>query len=209
MLQSLLLLLILLAPPAALSEERSKPVILILGDSLSAGYGLDAQAGWVQLLKQKLGDSGLDYQVVNASVSGETTRGGLSRLPALLERHRPQWVWIQLGANDGLRALPLPAMRENLEQMARQAHAAGARAVLFQMHIPSNYGPDYAQGFAESFSDVANALEVPLVPFLLGPFAFDPDLFQADGIHPAAEAQPLMLEVVWNAVGPLLAGQDS
>ena len=207
MLRSLLLSLMLLVPPMALSEDRSNPVIpviLVLGDSLSAGYGLDVEAGWVHLLKQKLEAEGLPHAVVNASISGETTRGGLSRLPALIERHDPAWVLIQLGGNDGLRALPITAMRENLKKMIRLSQESDAVPVLFQMFIPANYGPDYTQQFSDSFSDLSELFEVPLVPFLLESFAFNQDMFQADGIHPSADAQPLMLDIIWGAIGPLL-----
>lgn len=179
------------------------PVILVLGDSLSAGYGLDAGQGWVSLLEQKLKSQGSAYRVVNASVSGETTAGGLARLPTLLERHRPAFVLVELGGNDGLRALPLDALRVNLEKIVARSRAAGATPVLFEMRIPENYGPTYSEAFTRSFTGVAAAQEVPIVPFLLKDFATDPDFFQDDGIHPSAAAQPHILGAIWPTLQPL------
>lgn len=200
-LHALLLLAGLALLPARAAEP---PVILVLGDSLSAGYGLPRNTGWVSLLEQRLKSQGLDHRVVNASISGETSAGGLARLPAALAQHRPRWVLIELGANDGLRALPLTALRRNLETMVQLSRAAGATPLLFEMRIPSNYGPAYTEGFTRSFGEVAEAQSVPLVPFFLAAFATDPAAFQADGIHPAASAQPAMLEAVWAVLQPLL-----
>lgn len=178
--------------------------MLVLGDSLSAGYGLDADTGWVHLLEQKLKSQGLPHTVVNASISGETTAGGLARLPTLLDRHRPQLVLVELGGNDGLRALPLKALRANLEKIVDLCSTAGATAVLFEMRIPENYGPTYTEAFTHTFTAVAQARKVPLVPFLLAPFATDAAAFQADGIHPSAKAQPQILATVWPSIEPLL-----
>lgn len=204
----MLLLSLVLAPPAfaknAAAPGTGKPVILVLGDSLSAGYGLDAGDGWVALLEQKLKSQALPHAVVNASVSGETTSGGLARLPALLQRHRPQMVLVELGGNDGLRALPIKAMRGNLERIVDTSAKAGATAVLFEMRIPANYGPAYSEQFTRTFTEVAQAKQVPLVPFLLGSFGADPRAFQDDGIHPSAAVQSRILDTIWPSLQPLL-----
>jgi acyl-CoA thioesterase-1 len=181
------------------------PTILVYGDSISAGYGLDNGAGWVPLLQQKLQMQGPAYAVVNASVSGETTAGGLARLPAALDRSHPALVLIELGANDGLRGQPLDAMHANLAAMIDLIRAAHARALLFEMRIPTNYGPLYGNRFTQVFGDVAKQKQVPLVPFFLSAIATDRDRwFQEDGIHPNAQAQPLMLNAVWGVLAPLL-----
>lgn len=198
----ILLLSCLLCLPVA--HATSKPVVLVLGDSLSAGYGLDADTGWVHLLEQKLKSQGLPHTVVNASISGETTAGGLARLPTLLDRHRPQLVLVELGGNDGLRALPIKSLRSNLERIIDLSSTAGATAVLFEMRIPENYGVTYTEAFTRSFTEVASSKNVPLVPFLLEPFATDPAAFQADGIHPSAKVQPQILDTVWPSLQPLL-----
>ena len=164
----------------ATAAERDAPVIVVLGDSLSAAYGIDARQGWVSLLQARLEHEGLPHRVVNASVSGETTAGGLARLPRLLQRHTPDWVLIELGGNDGLRGLPVPELQRNLARMVALSQAAGARPVLFEMMIPSNYGPAYTGQFAKSFRTVAEASGAALVPFMLAPFATDPDAFLAD-----------------------------
>lgn len=181
------------------------PTILVWGDSLSAGYGLDAKRGWVALLDQKLKSQALDYAVVNASVSGETTSGGVARLPAALDRYHPSVVLIELGGNDGLRALPVEKMRANLETMIAAARGAGAQPVLFAMRIPSNYGPAYTERFKQTFDDLAATKKTPLVPFFLGAIAADiPRWFQDDGLHPNASAQPQLLDAVWPTLAPLL-----
>jgi len=191
-----------LAMPLAARAET--PTILVLGDSLSAGYGLDIDDGWVALLQARLDAQGYDWQVVNASISGDTTAGGVSRLPAAMDRAKPQLVLIELGGNDGLRGQPIAAMRANLASMVDTAKSQGATPVLFEMRIPANYGPAYTRQFTEAFASVAQADDVPLVPFFLGAFAEDPDQFQADGIHPDASAQPAMLDAVWPVIEPLL-----
>ncbi len=176
----------------------------MLGDSLSAEYGLSRGTGWVQLLADRLRNSGSDYRVVNASISGETTSGGRTRLPALLKEHRPRVIVLELGANDGLRGLPLNVMRDNLQTMIRQGQAAGAKVLLVGLRVPPNYGRDYAERFAATFAALARELKVPLVPFLLEGFAESFELFQADRIHPTAEAQPRILDNVWPVLHPLL-----
>lgn len=180
--------------------QAAAPKILVLGDSLSAGYGIAVQRGWVALLQQKLRQEGYPHEVVNASISGDTTQGGLARLPAALQRHQPQYVLIELGGNDGLRGLPLKALRENLTRLVTLSRAAGAEPLLFEMRIPSNYGAEYAQQFQETFSTVARTHKLALVPFFLSAFAADPAAFQDDGIHPSERQQPRMLETAWPAL---------
>jgi acyl-CoA thioesterase-1 len=185
------------------------PTILVVGDSLSAEYGLKRGTGWVALLEKKLAAEKMSAQVVNASISGDTTSGGRSRLPALLDRHQPAVVVIELGGNDALRGLPLGMTEQNLEQMAGSARKAGARVVLVGMQMPPNYGADYANRFAGLFQKVARDNQAVLVPFLLKGVADDPDptrLFQADRIHPKEEAQPLLLDNVWPELKKVLAG---
>jgi acyl-CoA thioesterase-1 len=195
-----LLWLALLAVAAAAAPAK----ILVLGDSLSAEYGLPRDSGWVRLLADRLGKEAPQYSVVNASVSGETTSGGRTRLPALLRQQRPAIVVVQLGANDGLRGLSLAAMRENLVAMIRAARGSGAKALLIGMRIPPNYGRDYAERFAATFEQVAAEEKVPLVPFLLEGFADQLDYFQEDRIHPNGSAQPRMLDTVWPRLERLL-----
>jgi len=189
----------------AASSDAAPPVILVFGDSISAGYGLArVEDGWVGLLRTKLKSEGYGYEVVNASVSGETTDGGLARLPRALQLHHPKVVILELGGNDGLRALPIEQMRDNLGRMVSMARTAGARVLLLGMRIPPNYGPEYADKFFAAFGTVAHAAEVPLVPFLLTSVALSPDLMQADGIHPNAQGQPKLLATVWPSLQPLL-----
>lgn len=188
----LLLCFASLAPAAS-----TAPVWLVLGDSLSAAYGIPQSAGWVALLQQRLADRGYRAQVVNASVSGETTAGGLARLPALLAHHHPDVVLIELGGNDGLRALPIAKLRDNLQQLVTLTKQAGATPVIFEMLLPPNYGPDYVSKFTASFHDIAKRNRITLVPFLLAPIAADRDAFQADGIHPIAASEPKVLDAVW------------
>lgn len=194
------------AVSGALAQQKSAPVILVLGDSLSAEYGLPRGAGWVRLLEQRLdARAGVKYTVVNASISGETTRGGLTRLPQLLETHRPSVVVIELGANDGLRGLPLEAMRANLKAMAEAARGSGARVLLVGIRVPPNYGRDYTERFFASFAEVARQTRSALAPFLLDGLAEDLAMFQADRIHPNEKAQPRMLDNVWPHLVPLLS----
>jgi acyl-CoA thioesterase-1 len=190
---------------AAVSVRAETPVILVFGDSISAGYGLaNADQGWVGLLRAKLKDLGYGYQVINASVSGETTAGGLARLPRALALHHPSLVIIELGGNDGLRALPLEQMRANLSKMVDLAAAAGARVLLLGMRIPPNYGPELTEQFRLVFADVAQAKKVSLVPFLLADIALAPNLMQPDGVHPNELGQPKLLANVWQELKPLL-----
>jgi len=179
-------------------------VILVFGDSLSAGYGLPQGKGWANLLQQRLQEQGYEYRVVNASISGETTLGGRNRLAQALAEQRPRIVIIELGPNDALRGQPLDAMRDNLTQMVRASQTARAKVVLVGMRIPPNYGPDYTEKFHASFATVSKATHAALVPFLFDGFAERREMFQSDGLHPTIEAQSLMLDNVWRALKPLL-----
>ncbi len=187
------------------SATSAPPTVLILGDSLSAAYGIGIEEGWVSLLKQRIAARGLSDQVVNASISGETTSGGLARLPALLTRHRPAVLVIQLGANDGLRGLSLAALRENLTRLVQQGRASGSRVLLVGIQLPPNYGAAFNRGFQAVFDAVSESEGVPLVPTLLAGVAEDWSLMQPDGLHPTAQAQPRILENVWPGLLPLLA----
>lgn len=199
-----LLLIGLAAAPAAWAAAAERPAILVLGDSLSAGYGIKVEQGWVSLLQRRLDAKGYGYRTVNASVSGETTGGGLARLPRALELHRPAIVVIALGGNDGLRGLPVGELRGNLEAMIERSRAAGAAVLLAGMRIPTNYGPQYTEKFFAVYGELARAEKVALVPFFLEGVALRDDLFQDDGIHPNTEAQPVMLDNLWPALEPLL-----
>jgi acyl-CoA thioesterase-1 len=199
----LLVLFVLIA--ASVSAKAETPVILVFGDSISAGYGLArVEQGWVALLQTRLKDQEYGYQVVNASVTGETTAGGLARLPRALMLHQPKIVVLELGGNDGLRALPIAQMRANLVRMVDLASAAGAKVVLLGMRMPPNYGPEYTEQFRLCYSDLARDKKLPLVPFLLNDIALVPDLMQADGIHPNELGQPKLLTNVWPSLQPLL-----
>lgn len=183
--------------------------ILVWGDSLSAGYGLEKGREWPALLQTRLHAEGFRHVVVNASVSGETSSGGRTRLPAALAEHSPTLMILALGANDGLRGLKPKLLADNLGAMIDAAHAAGARVLLVGMRMPPNYGPAYTRRFAEVFADVAAAKKVPLEPFLMDGFADQPELFLPDGIHPTAQAQPLILDTVWAKLRPMLARADT
>jgi acyl-CoA thioesterase I len=178
--------------------------ILVMGDSLSAAYGLRSEQGWVALLSQRLQAQGYGYVVTNASVSGETSNGGLQRLPRALDMHHPDLVILELGANDGLRGLPIAATKENLMKMVQVAQGTGARVLLVGIQIPPNYGPRYTTEFAAMYPDVAKQYHLPLVPFLLDKVALNPALMQSDGLHPTAAGEPLVLETIWQELGPLL-----
>ena len=193
----------MLAPWGAVAAERS---ILVVGDSLSAAYGLPQERGWVALLGERIKRERLDYSVVNASISGDTTGGGLARIDRLLAQHQPAVVVLELGGNDGLRGLPLAEMRGNLGAMIERSQKAGARVVVVGVYIPPNYGPDYTKEFFDSFPGLAKRYKTALVPFLMEDFALKPEYFQPDRIHPTEAAQPLMMERVWKALRPLLKG---
>ncbi len=189
------------------SASHARPdgkTILVVGDSISAAYGLKLETGWVSLLQARLNAQGYGYRTVNASVSGETTAGGLARLPRALALHQPAIVIVELGGNDGLRGLPLATTRANLDRIVTLSQQAGAQVLLVGMRIPPNYGPRYAEEFAHVFSDLARRRKLPLIPFLLERVALDPALMQADGIHPTAAGQPALLETVWPKLAKLL-----
>jgi acyl-CoA thioesterase I len=186
------------------AASAEHPVILVFGDSLSAGYGLRPGSGWVTLLAQKLAKQGYGFQVTNASVSGETTEGGVARLPRALELHHPRVVILELGANDGLRGLPVTSARDNLDRMIGLCRAQGARVLLLGMLMPPNYGERYTTEFRSMYLDLARDEHVPLVPFLLAGVALQPDLMQADALHPNERGQPLLLANIWPKLAPLL-----
>jgi acyl-CoA thioesterase-1 len=191
----LLALGLLLAP--LLAEAQT---VLVLGDSISAAYGIQRELGWVALLQQKLPE----HTVINASISGETTEGGRSRLPALLAKHQPDIVIVELGGNDGLRGFQIRRIRDNLDQLVALSQDAGAEVLLAAMKIPPNYGPRYTAEFYESFELTAKRFDIPLAPFILAGVATRPELMQGDGIHPTAEAQHQLLDNIWPHLQPLL-----
>jgi acyl-CoA thioesterase-1 len=203
---ALALFLAVFSASSTSASERSSSVILVWGDSLSASYRMDEQQGWVALLQEKLSAEGrLDWRVVNGSVSGETTAGGLARLPAMLASTSPDIVILELGGNDGLRGLPVPTIRENLAQMIKLSQDAGARVLLSGIQIPPNYGPRYTGPFYAQYTELAEQYGLALIPFLLDGIAENAELMQDDGIHPTAEAQPLIVEIVWPVLNPLMA----
>lgn len=197
----LLLILILACPPLAAAPTT----VLVLGDSLSAAHNMPIEQGWVQLLNDKLaGSHPGQYRVVNASISGETSAGGLTRLPAALAEHKPALVIIELGANDGLRGLQLPALRENLKRMIELSRDAGAKVALIGIELPVNYGEAYRSRLRKVYSDLAAEYDVPLLPFLLDGLADDLSNFQEDQVHPTVEAQPLIRDRVYAWLEPVL-----
>ena len=206
MLHSRWLPVIALALTALLAGQvrAETPVVLVLGDSLSAAYGIPVDQGWVSLLQRRLAERGFPHRVVNASISGDTSSGGLNRLPAALTREHPALVILEVGANDGLRGLPIPMMTANLARLIDLAQQAGAKVALAEMRIPPNYGPLYTQRFQAAFGELAQRYHLPLIPFLLDGVAGNPALIQDDGLHPRAEAQPRILDNVWPTLAPLL-----
>jgi acyl-CoA thioesterase-1 len=187
--------------PAARAES---PTILVLGDSLSAAYGIRLEQGWVALLQGRLKAQGYGHKVVNASASGETTGGALARLPRALALHRPAIVILELGGNDGLRGLPIAGVRGNFESLIRLSREAGAKVLLVGMRIPPNYGPAYTRTFHQLYDDLAREYRLPLVPFFLDGIALDDSMMLEDGLHPNAAAQPKLLDQVWPQLKPLL-----
>jgi acyl-CoA thioesterase-1 len=198
MVMSLIMTALLAGPATAETGAR----VLVFGDSLSAAYGLPREQGWVALLQQQLDRQAQRREVINASISGETTSGGLTRLNQLLDQHRPELVIIQLGANDGLRGLPVSDMRRNLSAMIELCQKSGARVALIGIMIPPNYGPRYTLEFKESYPLLAKKYKLPLVPFLLDGVTETPELMQDDGLHPKADAQPMILQNVWKVLAP-------
>jgi len=198
----LLLLVPLMSAPLGRAQAADK--LLVLGDSISAAYGIDESQGWVQLLRDRLEKGGEPIEVVNASISGETSSGGLARLPRLLQEHQPRWLIVELGGNDGLRGYPPVALQRNLQQMVKLAEKAGAEVLLLGMRMPPNYGRAYTEAFAAVYPKVAKAAQVPLVSFFLEPVALLEGTMQSDGIHPTAAAQPALLDHVWPCIQVLL-----
>jgi acyl-CoA thioesterase-1 len=189
---------------AAASAAADDAAILIVGDSLSAAYGMEIGESWPSLLQQRLDQDGHAYRVFNSSITGETTEGGRTRLPKLLEKHAPAIVIVELGGNDGLRGLPLEVTRDNLSAMIEMSQVAGARVLLAEMRIPPNYGRAYTEAFNGAYTVLANQYSVVLVPFLLQAIALEPGMMQSDGVHPTAAAQPVILDQVWRELEPLL-----
>ena len=199
---SLFLVLFVVLPCCVRASEE--PTIVILGDSLSAAYGMETHESWPSLLQQRLDQNGHAYRVFNSSIAGDTTQGGLARLPRLLEKQQPAIVMIELGGNDGLRGLPLEVTRGNLASMIEKSRASGAEVIISEIRIPPNYGRSYTEKFNALFHELAEQENVTLLPFLLEDVALQPGMMQADGIHPTAAAQPLILDAVWAEMEPLL-----
>lgn len=205
--RSILLSFVAAFAPVTVWADAGSPScdpVLVLGDSISAGFGIDASESWVALLEQRLAEEGYGYPVVNASISGDTTSGGLRRLPRALELHRPVAIIIELGGNDGLRGYPVSLLQKNLEEMINLAGELGARVLLFGMKIPPNYGATYSEAFADVFPSVARENDAAYldIDFLMETVSLNPELMQADRIHPNAQAQPLILENVWAILEP-------
>ncbi len=186
------------------AQAAAPKTVLVLGDSLSAAHNIPVESGWVQLLDTRLGQMVPKWRAINASISGETSLSGRNRLPALLAKYRPTVLVLELGANDGLRGLPLPALRDNLDAMIRTAQQAKVRVLLVGIELPVNYGPRYRDGLRAVYAELARSRQVALVPFLLEGVALDLALMQADGLHPVAAAEPRVLQTVWTALQPLL-----
>lgn len=197
------LLLILILNNVAHANDSG--IILVYGDSLSAAYGMQAKQGWVSLMQEQINTQKFPYRIVNASISGETSGGGLARFANTLKTHKPQWVLIELGANDGLRGLPVEQMQENLRKMVQLAKQSQAKVILLGMMIPPNYGPRYTQAFKQTFPEIARKENVSLIPFFLQDVAGKPEYLQADGLHPNVKAQPIIMQTVWKTLQPELA----
>lgn len=203
----ILSLTLALIHPVIAAEKTTS--ILVMGDSLSAGYGIKPEEGWVNLLRLRLQQQNLNYRVINASITGDTTQGGLSRLPKTLQREKPDIFILELGANDGLRGFDINLTRNNLNRMIELAHAGNSKVLLLGIQLPANYGRSFREKFSQIFSDVANKQQIALVPFFLKGVAETRDLMQPDGIHPAAEAQPVILDNIWPVLEPLLTGANN
>jgi len=203
-----LLFISILSAISALASDNvlrdGNKTLLVLGDSLSAGYGVTQASAWVSLLQTKLTESRYPMKVVNASVSGETSVGGLNRISPLLQQYRPSIVIVELGANDGLRGLPISAMKENLHKILQKCLDANANVLLLGMRLPPNYGPAYTQSFADAYKDLAFSKKITLIPFFLANIADKRELMQADDLHPNQQAQPLILDNVWPSLLPMI-----
>ena len=191
-----------------MASAAAAHTLLVYGDSLSAGYGLPREKSWVTLLAERLKQQQLDYTVANASISGETTLGGLRRINGALAQHKPAIVLIALGGNDGLRGQSVESMQKNLEAMIDACHKAKSQVVLVGMRLPPNYGSAYADKFHAMYGEIARRYKLPLVPFMMEGFGDNADWFQADGVHPAVRAQPAMLDTVWKTLRPLLPADN-
>ena len=201
-----LLLAAVLCLPAAYGAGRT---IVVVGDSLSSGYGMTAEQSWVALLKERLVKEGYGYEVVNASIAGDTSAGGLARLPRLIERHSPAVVVIELGGNDGLRGQSLDVLRDNLAKMIEQSQRSGARVAIAAVQIPPNYGPAYTRALSAVYPELAERFKATLVDLSLADVALKPGLMQSDGIHPNAEGQKIVFANVWRVLGPMLSTRDA
>ena len=190
-----------------MAPASEPPVLLVLGDSLSAGYGMDREKSWVSLLETRLNERGYNYRVLNSSISGDTSQGGVTRLPRLLERYQPKIVIIELGANDGLRGIDPAVTRANLSDMIARSQASGARVLLAGIRLPPNYGSAYLQQFESMYADLASEYQALLVPFFMDGVAMEPEFLQADNIHPNEAGQPVLLENVWAVLEPALVRQ--
>ncbi|MBF6647846.1 arylesterase [Methylobacter sp. BlB1] len=199
MIRFLFALIVSLMPMTALAES-----IVVLGDSISAGYGIEVKQGWVALLQDRLAQANSPYKVVNASISGDTTAGGLARIDKILAAHKPDVVLVELGANDGLRGLPPKLMKDNLAEITQRARKAGAKVLLLSMRIPPNYGKRYTEMFYDVYPQLSKELGVPYMPFILEDVALVKELMQPDGLHPNAKAQPMIADKVWEHLQPLL-----
>jgi acyl-CoA thioesterase-1 len=186
------------------ASATAQPTLLVVGDSISAGYGIEAEQGWVALLQKKLLTERLNYQVVNASISGDTSAGGLARIDKALAQVKPQWVLLELGANDGLRGLSPKEMKSNLSEIIQHSQKAGAKVALLAMKLPPNYGKRYIEMFYQVYPELAAELKIALVPFILEDVALKKELMQADGLHPNAQGQPLIMEKIWQVLKKLL-----
>jgi len=206
MFKNLVFLLVFVPVTPALAGE---PIVLVLGDSLSAGYGMDVGQGWVALLQDRLAAQGYPHRIVNASISGDTSRGGRARLPALIAADAPAVAIVELGGNDGLRGLALEELRTNLDAIVAILCAGGSRVLLLPMKIPPNYGPVYTQGFEQVYRDISRRHGAVLGGFILEDIALDAELMQGDGIHPTAAAQPIIVEQLWPLFVPLLGGSQA
>ena len=202
---SLLVIIMRLCPAVARSAEEATNTLLVYGDSLSAAYGIQEAQGWVALLESRLNEEDWPYKLINGSVSGETTTGGLERLPAMLSNYQPDLVILELGGNDGLRGLPLETLKANLKKMISLIRAAGGEVLLTGIQIPPNYGPRYTEPFFSLYTEISEEDSLALVPFLIDGIPQQPELMQNDGIHPKAEAQIMILDNVWPYLEPMLS----
>lgn len=199
MIRFLFALIVSLMPITAMAKS-----LVVLGDSISAGYGIEVKQGWVALLQEKLAQANSHYVIINASISGDTTAGGLARIDKLLDTHKPDVVLVELGANDGLRGLPPRLVKDNLAEITRRAQKAGAKVLLLSMRIPPNYGKRYTEMFYDVYPQLSEELGVPYMPFILEDVALVKELMQPDGLHPNAKAQPMIADKVWVNLQPLL-----